>query len=143
MKAYYKYFVALAALAAGLVAGAGPLDGINPAWSTKGGVTDAIEAPNSVVGDFSAFTARITLNVTSQPAAGSSVVLFDQWTSDTGWKLAPRPIAQRSKLVQMGFNIPAQRLPRNASTLCQFCSRHCLHRKFVLFVQFVFVKKSV
>ena len=88
MKTYYKYFVALAALAIGLVAGAGPLDGINPAWSTKGGAMDAIEAPNSVVGDFSAFTARITLNVTSQPAAGSSVVLFDQWTSDTGWKLA-------------------------------------------------------
>ena len=88
MKIHRKHFVALTALAAGLVAGAGPLDGINPAWSTKGGVTDAIEVPNSVVGDFSSFTARITLNVTSQPAAGSSVVLLDQWTSDTGWKLA-------------------------------------------------------
>lgn len=70
-----------------LVVGAGPLDVAHAVWNWKDGKADAIEAPNSVAGDFSAFTARATVNVASLPSVGSSVVVFDQWTSDTGWKL--------------------------------------------------------
>ena len=79
--------ILVSAFAIASSAGAGPLDGAAAVWSWKGGVADAVEAPNSSVGDFSAFTARATLEVASLPAAGSSVTVFDQWTSDTGWRL--------------------------------------------------------
>ncbi len=63
------------------------LDGVTSVWSCKAPFQNAVEAPNSVVGDFSSFTARATIDVAALPAVGSSVVLFDQWTSDTGWRL--------------------------------------------------------
>jgi len=71
-----------AAMVMGAAFGAHPLDDAKTVWSGTSG-----EAPNSVVGDFSSFTARAVLDVKSLPAKGSSVVVFDQWTSDTGWRL--------------------------------------------------------
>lgn len=104
MKRSSMQFVALAALAAGFVAGAGPLDEAHPEWSSKGSATDAIEAPNSVVGDFSSFTARALIDVSAMPSVGATAVVFDQWTSDTGWRLTIAYAPNRFNPVMLKVN---------------------------------------